>query len=46
MTREKHFLLNDGHCIPTIGLGTVGVQVGKGVHEILSVFEVGDGFIG
>lgn len=33
MTREKHFLLNDGHCIPTIGLGTVGVQVGKRVMK-------------
>ena len=44
--KRKTFLLNDGLCIPTIGLGTVGIQVGKGVHEILSVFEAGDGFIG
>ena len=46
MTKEKHFLLNDGQYIPAIGLGTVGIQGGKGVHEILSAFEAGDGFIG
>lgn len=45
MTKEKHFLLNDGHYIPAIGLGTVGIQGGKGVHEILSAFEAGYRFI-
>lgn len=33
MTKEKHFLLNDGHYIPAIGLGTVGIQGGKGVMK-------------
>src|SRR5699024_10308745 len=41
MTLSKSFRLNDGSQLPHVALGTVHIQGGKGVNQILSAIDVG-----
>ncbi|MHA5148304.1 aldo/keto reductase, partial [Oenococcus oeni] len=36
-----NIVLNDGHSLPAIGLGTYSVRGGQGVDQILSAIEDG-----
>lgn len=41
MTLHNKFLLNDGTTLPHIGLGTVNIQGGKGIHQMLPALDIG-----
>lgn len=41
MTLYEKFRLNDGTTLPHVALGTVHIQGGKGVNQILTALEVG-----
>lgn len=41
MTLSKNFRLNDGSQLPHVALGTVHIQGGKGVNQILSALDAG-----
>lgn len=41
MKNIAHFKLNDGFTLPSIGLGTAGIEGAKGVPKILSALELG-----
>jgi len=41
MTLYDKFYLNDGTTLPHIGFGTVHIQGGKGIHQMLSALDVG-----
>ncbi|GMA45963.1 aldo/keto reductase [Tetragenococcus muriaticus] len=41
MTLYDKFYLNDGTTLPHVGLGTVHIQGGKGIHQVHSALDVG-----
>jgi diketogulonate reductase-like aldo/keto reductase len=45
MTDMKHYKLNDGHFIPAIGLGTIGMKGEKGVNELTTAIKAGYRYI-
>jgi len=41
MSEIKQYKLNDGHFIPVIGLGTIGMKGDKGVNELVTGIQAG-----
>lgn len=41
MTMYDEFRLNDGSTLPHIGLGTVNIQGGKGVNQVINAIDIG-----
>src|SRR5690625_1725928 len=45
MSHQNYYVLNDGHTVPAIALGTVGIQGAKGVTDIVSALQLGYRYI-